>query len=254
MGEGDHPKDGGGGSPVTGAPANDLDEPLRQGDPDRWLSSRFIADPERRADVIALYAFDRELSQVLRAAREPLMAEIRLTWWSEGLDEVLDGRPPPGHPVLAALARAIARHRLADAPLRAMLEARFEALEAPIPADAAALEARIDATDGAVMALATAVLAGVDALAIRPAAQAWGLARRLAEGDAALPLGWDQREAARKARSRLAEARRAARALPVAAFPAVAHVALAGPYLAGRRPLGLEKRLRLTWAVLTGRI
>ena len=34
--------------------------------------------------------------------------------------------------------------------------------------------------------------------------------------------------------------------LPVEAFPAVAHLALAKPYLAGRNPSGLVKRLRLT--------
>jgi phytoene synthase len=42
--------------------------------------------------------------------------------------------------------------------------------------------------------------------------------------------------------------------LPVAAFPAVAYATLANAYAAGRAPSDLEKRLRLTMAVLTGRL
>jgi len=39
---------------------NDLDALVRRVDPDRWLASRFIADAARRADVMALYAFDQD--------------------------------------------------------------------------------------------------------------------------------------------------------------------------------------------------
>ncbi|MDI1365212.1 MAG: phytoene/squalene synthase family protein, partial [bacterium] len=33
-----------------------LDDLVRRVDPDRWLVSRFIADPKGRADVVALVA------------------------------------------------------------------------------------------------------------------------------------------------------------------------------------------------------
>jgi len=39
-------------------PAADLDDQARRLDPERWLSSRFIADPAARADAMAVYAFD----------------------------------------------------------------------------------------------------------------------------------------------------------------------------------------------------
>jgi phytoene synthase len=42
--------------------------------------------------------------------------------------------------------------------------------------------------------------------------------------------------------------------LPVSAFPAIAHLTLARVYAKGRTPGALEKRLRITWAVLTGRL
>ena len=43
--------------------ADDLDGLVRRVDPDRWLATRFIADEAKRADVIALYAFDYELAR-----------------------------------------------------------------------------------------------------------------------------------------------------------------------------------------------
>ena len=44
-------------------PAQDLDALVLSVDPDRWLASRLIAEPEARADVVALYAFDHELAR-----------------------------------------------------------------------------------------------------------------------------------------------------------------------------------------------
>ena len=78
---------------MADGPADDLDALIRRVDPDRWLSSRFIGDREKRADVIALYAFDYELRRAAEATTSPLMAEIRLTWWSEALDEIYAGGP-----------------------------------------------------------------------------------------------------------------------------------------------------------------
>jgi phytoene synthase len=43
---------------------NDLDALVRRMDPDRWLASRFIADRQARADVVALYAFNYQLARV----------------------------------------------------------------------------------------------------------------------------------------------------------------------------------------------
>ena len=90
---------------------HDLDALVRRVDPDRWLSSRFIADPGARADVIALYAFDHELARAPRWRSNALLGEIRLTWWREALDEIFDGRPVRRHPTAQALAEAVAPPR-----------------------------------------------------------------------------------------------------------------------------------------------
>ncbi len=186
----------------------DLDEAVRRHDPDRWLASRFIGDAEERADVVALYAFNHELARVAGAVTNPIMGEIRLTWWLEALAEIYEGRAVRRHPVTEALARAVERRRLPRELLEAMVEARFPELDGAAP-DAAA-------TETPVMRLAARVLGGEDE---RLAA--------VAHGDFA-----------------------AARGLPARLFPAVAHLSLrdSGEQSAVRR------RLRITWAVLTGRL
>lgn len=237
------------------ADLDDLDAAVRRSDPDRWLASRFIADPAARADVMAIYAFNDALSRIADLVREPLAGEIRLAWWREALDEVFGPGPVRRHPVVEALALAVRRRRLARAPLEAMIEARHADLEDAALDDEEAVERYIDGTAGAVMALAIAVLAAHDGLAARPAAQAWALAGlwrlQQADGQPRLPQGVEVR--ARVAQA-LGAARTALADLPVAAFPAVAYCALAEPYAAGREPSELEKRLRLIWAVLRGRV
>lgn len=234
------------------APAEDIDATLRRTDPDRWLSSRLIADAGARADVVALYAFDGELARAVVGRKEPLAAEIRLTWWLEAVGKLFDGAGAGGHPVLQALDGAIQRHGLSRAPLEAMVEARYALLEpGPCP-DRAALEAFVDGTEGAVMALAIAVLARADAQGVRPAAQALGLTRLVRLDAERLPADWPADAALAQARVLFNESRPALSALPVEAFPAVAHLTLLRAYLAGREPPGLERRLRITWAALTG--
>jgi phytoene synthase len=74
-------------------PGDDLDAQIRRTDPDRWLSSRFIESVAARADVVAIYAYDGELARAPRVASNPIMGEIRLTWWREVLDQIFGGQP-----------------------------------------------------------------------------------------------------------------------------------------------------------------
>ena len=231
---------------------DDLDAAVQRGDPDRWLASRFIGDATARADVIALYALNLELARIADAVREPLMGEIRLTWWREAIEEIFAGRPVRRHPVVEALAGAIQRRGLTAAPFEAMIEARFADIDAEPFADLDAIEAYLDATAGGVMALAAQVLGAGEAAAVTPAARAWGLAglariRRL-------PQSLEGQVLTARVEEHLSAARAAARDLPVAAFPALAYACLAKPYAAGRTPSELEKRARLMAAVLRGRI
>ena len=229
------------------ASPDDLDAAVRAADPDRWLASRFIADPGLRADVIAVYAFDNELRRIPQLVTEPLMAEIRLTWWREGLEAIAVGRSPPGHPVLIALAGAASRRKLSVASLEAMVGARLMALDGVRLDDAPAVQRHVAGTTGAVMTLAAAMLAPGDVGTLQPLATAWWIAEQAWAGAT-------DAELIAQGRAALAASRPGVRGLPPAAFPAVAYAALAVPYFAGRKPGPLETRLRLLGAVLRGRV
>lgn len=204
-----------------------LDEQVRAADPDRWLSSRFVTDPQARADLIALYAFEAELMAIPTRVTQPLLAEMRYAWWREQMDGVFAGAARKGHPVLEALTDVAGRHGLDRAPFDALIEAHIGRVHGE-PHD-------LDAFYVGPMQGAVRVLAGPGHEAtVIDAGRAWGLTQtgRLDEARAARP-----------------HARTALKTLPVAGFPAVAHAAL-------RKPDEAEpvKRLRLVWASLTGRI
>ena len=229
-------------------PAEDLDALVRRIDPDRWLSSRFIDDAQARADVIALYAYDHELARAPKVASNPLLGEIRLTWWREALDEIFEDRPVRLHPTAQALAAAVRRHGLPREPLEAMIDARYRELDAePMSAEDATTWAR--GTAGATAGLAVRVLdPSADPAHATAAGAAWSLALRIG-GDAA--QGGPLRGALE---ALLRKARREVKALSVPAFPAVAHAALAGPRARGAGTAAWSARLRLVAAVARGRI
>jgi phytoene synthase len=241
---------------MSQAPALDLDETVHKADPDRWLASRFIEDERARADVIALYAFDHELARAPQVASEPLMAEIRLAWWSEALDEMFEGRPVRAHPVAQALALAVARGGLERATLDQLIQARIEdAHKAPF-ADEGQIFAYMDAAYGALMQSALGLLGGpAEALSVQAAGRAWGLAnaRRLIAPDR-LPSSLTPERMRALTRQSLRAARMALKTLPVKAFPAVAYACLAPVYAQGRHPSLLEKQIRLVWATARGSI
>lgn len=227
-------------APQDALDAPDLDAQIRRVDPDRWMSSRFIADAGKRADVIALYAFDHELARAPRVASNPLLGEIRLTWWREALDEIFEGRPVRRHPTAQALAEAVRRRGLTRPPLEAMIDARYRELDAS-PMDPKEALAWARDTGGVVAELAAMILTpGADAGPARAAGSAWALGRKAGEAPVFRPV-FDKA---------LAAAQTAVKHLGHEAFPAVAHATLAGRTNGGE----LSRRLRITWAVARGRI
>ena len=225
--------------------AEDLDQLIRRVDPDRWLTSRFIADRRARADVIALYAFDHELARAPRAASTTLLAEIRLTWWREVLDEIFAGATVRRHPVAEALAGAVRGRDLHREPLEAMIDGRIEALERTL--DAAEAAAWADAVGASAAKLAAAMLdPATPAGAAAPSGRAWGLALLRRSGQASVEVVEPLLSAA------LAEARTSARRLSTAALPAALPARLARFDLADRAAGPLTKRLALVAAAATG--
>lgn len=61
------------------------------------------APAQSRAALLALLALDGRLAQIVRASHEPMLAQLRLTWWREQLS-LGAGERPSGEPLLGVLA------------------------------------------------------------------------------------------------------------------------------------------------------
>jgi phytoene synthase len=246
-----------------------LDARIRRLDPDRWLASRFIADPQGRSAVVAIYALNDELARVGETVTQPLIGEIRLAWWRDRIEDLFSGRPIPAQPVLQALTAPIVEGRLPRSLFEALIEARHLDLDAAPFAESRALVRYLDGTAGAVMGLAARALSPEAPLtAMIQAGRAFGLAglyrarsHWAARNRRWTPPDWGEldeaglRERVRtEVDSALAVAQRDIQTLPVAAFPAVAYATLSAPYARGRAPGEVERRLRLLWATATGRL
>ena len=204
-----------------------LDAQVRAADLDRWLASRLVADLQARADLIVLYAFEAELMGIPTRVTQPLLAEMRYTWWTDQLDGVFSGQARKGHPILEALTDMVARRGLERAPFDALIEAHIGRVHGQ-PHD-------LDAFYVGPMQAAVHILAGP------------GHNARVVEAGRARGLAQTGRlEEARFARR---PANLGLKGLPAEAFPAVAPAALQRP----DEPEAV-KRLRLIWATARGRI
>ena len=125
---------------------------LRARDHDRYLTLPFVPE-EVRATVTVLYAFNAEIARIRETVSEPMLGEIRLQWWREGIEALGDGELRQ-HPVLEAMAatkesgiwEADTVMPLIDARARDLDEDPIETLEA--------LEDYAEATSSELMRLA----------------------------------------------------------------------------------------------------
>jgi len=136
---------------------------VRESDFDRYAASLF-APPERRAQLLALYAFNAEIARVRDQISQALAGEIRMQWWVD----VLTGKSAgdaQANPVAAQLLSAIEACGLSRASLSDLIEAhRFDLYDEPMQT-AAEMEGFLDQTAGKLFLLGARVLgAGVPAV------------------------------------------------------------------------------------------
>ncbi|RMG27886.1 MAG: squalene synthase HpnD [Gammaproteobacteria bacterium] len=91
-----------------------------------YYSFRFLPDFERRA-ITALYAFCREVDDVVDDCSEAEVARRTLDWWREEIDRMTAGRPE--HPVTRALLPAVQARGLAGAYFHEILDGMAMDLE-----------------------------------------------------------------------------------------------------------------------------
>lgn len=140
-------------------------------DPERALTFSYAPRPARTA-LVTLWALDETLGAILRSGRDPMVSQLRLTWWHEALCR-LDDMPPPAQPMLQAIAEALLPRGITGTSLAPMIDG-WEALLDPDPIDDAALATYAAARGGGLFAAAGKLLgAGDDPVEI--AGQGWAL-------------------------------------------------------------------------------
>jgi len=72
--------------------------------------SFLFLEPPRRQAITALYAFCREVDDVVDECLDPQVARTKLAWWRHQIDALYAGKPD--HPVTQALAVALQRYPL----------------------------------------------------------------------------------------------------------------------------------------------
>jgi phytoene/squalene synthetase len=119
---------------------------VERGDPDRW-AALLAAPVAARAPLLPLYALNLELARAPWASREPLIAEMRLQWWRDVIEEA----EPRAHEVAAPLHALLSGGLVPRGLLDAMAEARRWDIGAEPHAGEGALAAYLDATAGGLM-------------------------------------------------------------------------------------------------------
>lgn len=139
-------------------------ELVKSGDPDRYLSV-MAAPLDARDRLFVLYAFNLEVARAPWASNEEMIAEMRLQWWLETINEVYDGKIRH-HEVVGPLAEVIAKYNLPQALFVELIEARRFDIYREGHSGMPAFDAYINATSGNLMRLAAMSLEAKDSICI----------------------------------------------------------------------------------------
>jgi phytoene synthase len=164
---------------------------VRSHDFGRYASTLFVAPAQRRG-LLALYAFNIEISRVYAQVSQPLPGEMRLQWWTDMLAGAGHGGVE-GNPVAAELMLAIRSSNLPVERLSRLVdEHQFDLYNDPMPT-MAALESYINDTSAALFSLGAGI-AGWESEEIDHLARHAGLAQGIVQVITALPLNSSRRQ------------------------------------------------------------
>jgi phytoene synthase len=164
---------------------------VRSHDFARYTATLFMPAIPRRA-LLAVYAFNSEISRVRELVSQPLPGEMRLQWWTDMLAGSGHGGIE-GNPVAAELLLAIRDFRLPAEPLLRLIEEhQFDLYNDPMPS-MAALEGYVTDTSSALFSLGARIVARPSE-AIDHLARHAGLAQGIAQVIAALPFDAARRQ------------------------------------------------------------
>ena len=128
---------------------------VQKGDPDRFAATMASPVAARRV-LFPLYAFNVEVSRAPWVTQEPMIAEMRLQWWRDALEEIGSGKPVRRHEVVTPLAAIL--DSTAAETLDKLVQARRWDIYRDAFEDQAHFEAYLDATAAGLMWVAARAL------------------------------------------------------------------------------------------------
>lgn len=147
---------------------------VEQGDPERFALLAGV-EAAARARLVPLYALNLEFARAAWASKEPMVAEMRIQWWVDAFEDLLEGRGARAHPALDAAA-FLHEEPSALVVLQAMAEARrWDVWREPFESEAA-LWNHLNATGAGLMWLGAQSLGEVKEPVVRGFGQAVALA------------------------------------------------------------------------------
>jgi phytoene synthase len=151
------------------------EEKLAQSGSSFAYSFRFLPAPRRHA-ITVLYAFCREVDDVVDEVTEPAPARLKLAWWRNEIAAVFGGRPQ--HPVALALTDVVGRYPLPREHFDAIIDGMAMDLDQTRYQDFATLERYCYRVAG-VVGLLSAEIFGYEDPATRTYARTLGIAFQL---------------------------------------------------------------------------
>ena len=149
---------------------------VQKGDPERFRAVMAASVPARRV-LFPLYAFNVEVSRAPWVTKEPMIAEMRLQWWADVLEEIASGAVVRKHEVTDALAQILDAQGAAC--LMGLVAARRWDVYSDAFEDAAHLDEYIDATTGHLLWTAARLLGATQEALLRDFAYGVGVANFL---------------------------------------------------------------------------
>lgn len=128
---------------------------VEQGDPDRFRTV-MAAPLSARHVLFPLYAFNVEVARAPWVTKEPMIAEMRLQWWRDALEEIGAGAQVRKHEVTTPLAALLTPEQVAR--LDVSVAARRWDIYRDAFEDQAHMDAYIDQTTGHLMWTASELL------------------------------------------------------------------------------------------------
>jgi len=240
---------------------------VSRGDPDRFLAVLAAPAPVR-ARLFPLYAFNLEVARAPWVTQEPLIAEMRLQWWRDVVENAASGAAK-AHEVAGPLHEVIRDFGLPIAVLDRLVAARRWDIHRDPHEGIEGLETYLEDTGAGLMWLAARTLGAPEVAEAAIRAYGWATAAAgylraapelAARGRQPLPEGITSQDLARRGLERLAEARAARRLVPKAVAPAllagwqtegILRQAVAG--ISSPELPEAQKRWRLMWQAFSGR-